>query len=287
MKILVVKPYGFCSGVKRALRLLAEAKKRYKKVYTFGKIIHNRPVVERLKKEGIIPLKKVKGPLDGVLAIRTHGIAFDHLKKIKKYGIRLVDTTCPYVRRVQEIVQMLVEEDYKIIMIGDKNHPEVVSIIGNLKEKGFLFPTDGKIPVAALTSLPKRNKVGVVCQTTLAKEFMDFALSEIIKREFSELRVFDTLCQEVLLRQKIFRKLLEKVDAGLVAGGKESANTRRLYEIGCLFKKPTFWIEEEKELTVVLERLTRLGIRSVGFVSGTSTPDDFCLLVIKKLRGGN
>ncbi|MEO0099400.1 MAG: 4-hydroxy-3-methylbut-2-enyl diphosphate reductase [candidate division WOR-3 bacterium] len=283
MKVLAVKPFGFCSGVKRALRLLAEAKRRYKKIYTLGEIIHNRPVVEKLKGEGIFPLKKVRKNLKGVLAIRTHGISSRHLKKIEKYGIRLVDTTCPYVRRVKEIVEMLLADGYRVVVLGDQDHPEVISLMEDLGERGFLFSTNPS-QKRDLTFLGKWDKVGIVCQTTLAKEFMDSALSEIVKNDFSEIRVFNTICREVFWRQKMFKEVMGKVDAGLVAGGKESANTRRLYEIGSLSGKPIFLLEGEDELLPLIERLKELNVESVGFVSGASTPDDFCSWVIKNLK---
>jgi len=284
MRVFVVKPYGFCSGVKRALRLLMEERKKYERIYTFGEIIHNRSVVKRLKKEGIIPIKELKGKLDGVLAIRTHGISPDHLKRIQNYGIKIIDTTCPYVKRVQEIVKMLKEEGYKVVMIGDRNHPEVSSVMGILVKKGILFPASGEIPKKGLTNLKKWDKIGVVCQTTVSREIMTFALEEIGKKDFGEMRVFNTICQEVIKRQSRFQKLMERVDAGVVAGGRNSANTRRLYEIGRLSGKPTFWIEKEEDWLEIKARLKGFRVQSVGFASGTSTPDEFCSWLIKNIK---
>ncbi len=283
MKVYLVKPYGFCSGVKRALRILKLAKAKYKRVYTWGEIIHNRPVVEKLREEGIIPIKRLRRNLNGVLVIRTHGVSPKDLKRMEKYDIKVIDTTCPYVKKVQEIVKMLAKEKYKVGVIGDRNHPEVVAIMGILGENGFLFPTGGEFK-KDLTFFGKDVKIGIVCQTTVDKETMKKVLGEIVKSNFLEMRVFNTICREVFFRQNRFRQLMRKADAGLVAGGRESANTRRLYEIGSLSGRPTLWIEREKDWEEIKGRLGRLRVRSVCFVSGASTPDEFCLWVIKNLK---
>ncbi len=296
MKIWIVRPYGFCSGVKRALRLLDKAKKNFLRVYTLGEIIHNRPMVEKLKSEGIIPIARIRKNLSGILAIRTHGISARHLKKIKNYGIKILDTTCPYVRRVQEIAEMLSKDGYKVVVVGDKNHPEVVSIMENIRGSGLLFSTDQEFGIGAarprainpdesfFNRLGNKDKVGVVCQTTVSQETLLHCLALLAKKDLSELRVFNTICQEVSIRQKRFKEALANACACVVVGGKKSANTQRLYQIGCASGKPCFWIEEEKEWPEVKSFLNELEPKTVCFVSGTSTPDELFLRLVKNIK---
>ena len=280
MKVVFAKNIGFCSGVKRAIDIAKiSLKKDSKPVQFLGNLVHNEKVVEKLKKEGgkIIPNpKKIKS---GTLILRAHGEIFNPSKIKEKILIR--DAACPLVRRAQNSAKELFDQGYQVIIIGDKNHPEVRGMEGYTKNKAIVIENESQAQ-----RLKKFKKVGVVAQTTQNLNKVKEILN-IIKKKTKSFQWIDTLCPEVLSRQKELFQILKKVDGILVIGSRSSANTGRLVEIVKENKTPVWWINSLEKLKKVNfnGRGGRWMASTLGVVSGTSTPDWEIKKIKKWLKG--
>jgi len=268
MKIVTVKSAGFCFGVKRAIDIAFKiAKEKRQGVYTLGPIIHNPQVVEKLKEQGIIPLEDFRSRKDiQALIIRTHGIPLSLSKEISSLGFEIIDATCPFVKKAQYYAKLLSEEGYQVVILGEKNHPEV---------KGIMSYARDVIIVDCKTPLPKlKSKVGIVVQTTQSLEALKTLLSGAIIHA-KEIKVYNTICNSTAHRLKETEKLARKVDIMIVVGGKNSANTTQLTRF-CRAFVPTYHIETSSEIK---EEWVK-GIKRLGITAGASTPE----WIIKEVR---
>lgn len=284
-KIYLVKPYGFCSGLKRALHLIKNCEKEYSQIYLLGELLHNPIVIKDLKEKGIKIIKEkeidflnnltAEEKKKTALVIRTHGIPKEILKKIENFGINIINTTCEYIKKICNIVENLKKEGYWVVIIGDSSHPEVKTIKSFAEEKGLIYKKNLK--------LINNSKVGIVSQTTLDEKTYQQSIEEVIDNFCpKELRIFNTLCPEVTKRQKEVKKLTKKVDLMIIVGGKNSANTKRLKEIAEREGCQILWISDFtdiKDLRAFAQKFDKIGI-----ASGTSTPEDFVELVVKNLK---
>ncbi|MEO0293626.1 MAG: 4-hydroxy-3-methylbut-2-enyl diphosphate reductase [candidate division WOR-3 bacterium] len=274
MEIKLAKNMGFCFGVKRAIKIARGIRKSTKeKVWTLGPIIHNPQVVKKLEEEGIIPANDFSEIDSGYVIIRSHGISPEVINKIKEKNLKEIDATCPLVKKAQERAKQLVKEGYETFIIGEKEHPEVISIIAGTKGKAQVID-----PIFIKDLEFKNRKVGLVVQTTQSKDSLRKVV-EFILPKISELRVFNTICDVTSKRQEEVRKLAKNSDVMIIIGGKKSANTSRLVSIakeeGCV----TYHIEEAKEI----KEDWFTDVRKVGVASGASTPEWIIKDVVKKL----
>ncbi len=261
MEVLKTEHPGFCFGVRRAINMVLEAREKTEgNIFTLGPIIHNPQMVEELRRRGIIPVDDVHGIKDGTIVFRTHGICEEEEEDIKLKGLNSIDATCPFVRRVRKKAKFLQKNGYKVVIVGDKNHPEVKSVLSYLHNDGIVLqkPT----PVIA-------KKVGVVSQTTQDKETF-FNIICGLAEGAEELRIYNTICESTWIRQNEVALLASKVDAVLIAGGKNSSNTTKLYNIAKNIQSRTYHIETEDDINP--EWFS--GLKSVGITGGASTPDD-------------
>jgi len=266
MKVVVAEDTGFCYGVKRAIDIVTERLKEKGRVYSLGPLIHNQIVIRKLEKKG---LRIVDNPsqIRGDLIIRSHGLHPVLIEEVKKRNLRIIDATCPFVKMVQRRVKYLITNGYEVIIVGDPNHPEVRTLAGFARDEAIIVNNSSKFKVQSLKLGTK--KVGVVSQTTINNKDYQKTVAQLYKKiEPEEFLIFDTVCQITEKRQKEVSILSRKVDAFLVLGGKESSNTRTLYEI-CRKRGPTFLVEASSQ--VKKEWFT--GVKTVGILSGTSTPD--------------
>ena len=263
MKIVVAKTAGFCFGVKRAIDIAFKiAMEKRKGVYTLGPIIHNPQVVERLKNKGIIPIEDIKTKKDiRALIIRTHGITLQLLKEITSMGCEIIDATCPFVKKAQHYAKLLNEDNYQVVILGEKNHPEVQSLMS--------YATDDAIVVDGKTPLPKlKNKVGIIVQTTQPLDILQKVLYDALEHS-NEIKVYNTICNSTALRLKETEKMARKVDVMFVVGGKNSANTTQLTRLCKSLSVPTYHIETASEIKGEwIKRAKKLGI-----TTGASTPE--------------
>ncbi len=269
VEIIVAPNAGFCFGVKRAVKLAEEASELVKegiRVFTMGPIIHNPQEVERLSKLGVKPLNGEELKEGDAIIIRSHGIPPEKERELRNKGLKVIDATCPYVKAVHEAVCQLAREGYFIVLVGEKNHPEVIGTLGYLRECG------GKgIVVERLEDLKeayKYERVGVVSQTTQNEKFFKEVVGELALW-VKELKVINTICNATSVRQEDVYKLAPEVDVMIIIGGKNSGNTRRLYNISKSLNPNSYHIETADELKEEWFK----GVKKVGITAGASTPD--------------
>uniref|UniRef100_A0A7C3NDT3 4-hydroxy-3-methylbut-2-enyl diphosphate reductase n=1 Tax=candidate division WOR-3 bacterium TaxID=2052148 RepID=A0A7C3NDT3_UNCW3 len=269
MKIVVAKNSGFCFGVKRAMKIIDDLEKfsKEKPLYTLGPIIHNPQVVDSLEEKGIFPLEDVSKVKKGSLILRTHGVEKKLLDKIKRKNIKYIDATCPFVANAHNYVKKLFKEGYLVVIFGEKDHPEILAINSQIDNKGIVV--EKKEDVKKIFNL-KDRKIGVISQTTQSLEKFKEIVCELMDN-FKEIYVVNTICNATSLRQNSAVEVAKKVDLMLVIGGKNSGNTKRLFQICYALNKNTFHIETYKEIESFKEKV--LKSKSVGLVAGASTPD--------------
>jgi 4-hydroxy-3-methylbut-2-enyl diphosphate reductase len=275
MEIITAKRAGFCFGVKRAIDITFDIAKEHREgVYTLGPIIHNPQVIEKLEHEGIAPLEI--SDLDNrpirSLIIRTHGIPCHLYDKIASLGIRIIDATCPFVKNAQHYAKLLKENGYQVVILGDKDHPEVKGIMSYAGDDALVVDEDSPLPRL-------KPKVGVVVQTTQPVEALKKVLSQIIEHT-KEVKVYNTICNSTALRLKETEDMARTADVMVVVGGKNSANTTQLANLCRSRSVTTYHIETETELDASWFR----GARKVGITAGASTPEWIIAKVIKRIR---
>lgn len=277
MKVRVAKTAGFCMGVRRAMDLvLAAARERQPEevIHTYGPLIHNTQVLRMLEERGVLCLKRLEDTEGGRLIIRAHGIPPQELKAIKSKGFEVINATCPKVARVQGIIKKHALGGYHVVIVGDKSHAEVIGLQGFANGRAMVLST-----IEEVDRLPKMDKVLIVAQTTQEEQaFLEIV--ERLKQRYPEAQVHNTICDSTHRRQGEVRDLCWEVDAMVVVGGKESANTRRLVEIAAATGIPTFHIETEEEL----DRKKLGNFNVVGVTAGASTPNWLIRRVIRELE---
>lgn len=270
MKVTVAPYAGFCSGVKRAIRLAEDALKKKKKVFTLGPIIHNQSVVEELEQKGIRSIKDFTKNEDAIVVIRSHGLEPKALQEVQSYGYEVVDATCPYVRRAQNYVENLKQDGYYIVIVGEAEHPEVKGLMGFAGDTGTVYESRRPLP---------SGKIGVVAQTTLDIAQLKAALGDLIEHA-EEIKVYNTICAETKLRISSAQEIAHQVDLMIVVGGRISANTTHLAAL-CRKIRPTHHIERANEIKPEWLKDARV----VGVTAGTSTPQWVIDEVVTKLEG--
>jgi (E)-4-hydroxy-3-methyl-but-2-enyl pyrophosphate reductase len=269
MRVKLAKTAGFCMGVKRAVDMVLDmaSDRSHDIIYTYGPLIHNPPTIELLRKRGIVPIGSLDGidqaPPGAAMIIRAHGISPAERKKIREKGFRIVDATCPKVGHVQAIIKKHAARGFTILIVGDREHPEVNGLLGFAGAAGIVLGSPDE-----LESLPELTKVCVVAQTTQnLEEYTD--ICNRVRQRFSEAVVFDTICDTTEKRQAEIRALASDTDAVFVVGGQNSANTRRLEKLAKLQGKPAFHIETVEEL----QKIDIEPYRRIGVSAGASTPN--------------
>ncbi len=277
MKVIVAQGCGFCPGVRNAIKIAQQTLAKRKKglaVYSLGEIIHNKDVVGQLEKAGLKIAKNVEQLANGTIIIRSHGAGEEQLKQIRKKGLKIVDATCILVKRVQKIAKMLHRQGYKVVIIGDKGHPEVQAVLGSAPDIAVIGnKTD-------INNLKKTKKLGVICQTTQSPEHFAKMIAQIAKERFSELKVINTLCKEAIKRQTCAVQLCKKVDIMFILGGLHSANTKKLAELCKKYNPKTFHLQNWKEL----DKSILFGNNVAGVTAGASTPQWIINEFVDKLR---
>jgi len=276
MKVRIAKASGFCFGVKRAMDLALEAaqRKSREKIFTDGPLIHNPQALKMLRKRGVVPLQEEKNNIGSTVIIRSHGVSPQRRRELDKISATVVDATCPKVKKVQSIIAKFAQRGFFVIIVGDGHHAEVQGLLGYAGKRGMVIQSEQD-----LTKLPLGKKLCVVAQTTQSRKNF-FSLTEKIKERFPETEIFDTICEANRNRQEELKRLCPFVDAVIVVGGKESANTQRLVKIAQSKRVPTFFVESETDLD--LDKLKHY--KEVGVIGGASTPDWSLKRVVSKLE---
>lgn len=275
MHVRLAPSSGFCWGVKRAVDVALAARQKAKgEVLTHGPLIHNKPVVEMLKQKGI-GVYDVGTPSNGqTVVVRAHGLPPSTLEHLQKSGYNLVDATCPHVVRTQKRVQQLSAKGYNVLIIGDKNHAEVIGLVGYSHTQVWVVSTPEE---AEHLDIPE--PIAVVQQSTYSQYDVANILT-VLQRRFKDISIQNTLCGVTTKAQSEVTDLLKEVDAMVVVGDRMSANTKKLAKVATEARLPTYLVESANELN--FEELKKF--KTVGVTAGTSTPDWQFKEVVKRLQ---
>ena len=268
MSVTVAKSAGFCFGVSRAVELVEQAAQAGKKVVTLGPIIHNRHVVDKFLRlgVGVIDTPEEAGPGDTVI-IRSHGVSRDVVRRLENRGVEIIDATCPFVKRIHGIVSRAEEEGRLPIIIGTPTHPEVEGIAGWCGDcRVFESPEELENWAKSQENL-KDLAICMVSQTT-STEFLWKTCGEIAKKQFTNLKIFDTICRATEYRQSEAADLSKKCQAMVVVGDPKSSNTGRLAMICREHCGRVALVDNAAELDPDFFR----GVADVGITAGASTP---------------
>ncbi len=277
VKVSLAEHLGFCFGVRRALRIAEKALREAKgDVYSLGPLIHNPRVVEKLEKKGLKTVPGLHRLENGTLIVRSHGIHPVLAAEARKKGLRLIDAACPYVASAQRKAALLRKAGYRVVIFGDRNHPEVKALLG--VTAGRAVVVERGTDVSRL--LRKREKIGLVAQTTQPGAEYAKIIAALARGNFRELRVFNTICSATAERQEAARRLSRRVELMIVVGGRASANTGRLTQICRQAGIDTYQVEGAEQI----KPQWRKGKRHIGVTGGASTPQWLIEEVVKKLQ---
>lgn len=263
MNVIRADTLGTCMGVRRALQMVDQTLASHPgtRVYTLGPLIHNARVVEEYRRKGVQQVSDVAGVRGGIVVVRTHGVGPGERRALEHAGVECVDATCPNVRRVQELVRSHAERGFAIVIVGDAGHGEVKGIRGYAPQ-ALVIRSE-----AEAETVPLSSQTLVVSQTTFTRSAYRSICSVLARREPAIL-VRDTTCAATERRQESLVSLSASVDALVVIGGKDSANTRWLYQTARATGRPSWHVESADELAPEIARFA-----TVGITAGASTPD--------------
>ncbi len=274
MEIFVADSCGFCFGVKRAVDLANNAADLEGETKTLGPIIHNPQVVNSLASKGITVAESLDDLDSGNIIIRSHGVGPEIYEKAEEKGLHIIDATCPHVKKAQRDAKSVIDEGMTLIILGERNHPEVKSINLWANNEGIIIEDEKEVD-----DLPFAKKMGVVVQTTFS-QFKFSCIIDMLEKKTKTLKVYKTICNATEERQNAAVKLAKNVDVMVVIGGKNSGNTRRLAEVCRDVKCATYHIETAAEL----EPSWFIGAQSAGITAGASTPDWIIKEVINRMN---
>lgn len=289
-KIKLAKNAGFCYGVKRAVDTTIKLKENnpQKQISVLGELIHNSHVISELEKLGIKTIDTIPEKGEGICIIRSHGESDDIFSKIQKSGFELVDLTCFDVKKVQKKAVELAQNNYFVIILGKKEHPEVRAIFLNAQKKAQ--NPDNVFVAGSIADLKKvedkikiSKKTGVVLQTTQTKEYL-FEVVEYLSSICKILNIQNTICPSTTLRQQEAKKLAEESELMIVVGSKKSANTTHLAQLLSKITK-TIHIEKPDEIENFKDLISNS--KNIGITAGASTPDSIINKVIKNIESIN
>lgn len=278
MEVRIADNAGFCFGVKRAMKMAWDEleNKSENNIYSLGPLIHNKQAVDRYKEKGLVEMDNLESiPSESKLIIRSHGVAEKVYTESKAKNMEIVDTTCPFVKKIHDIVKDFSDRGYKIIIVGNANHPEIIGINGWCNNEAIVI---NKLEEIDDITFDPTQIYCVVSQTTANLESFDKIVQKL-KTKINNLTVKNTICFATKERQISAIDLAREVDCMVVIGGKHSSNTQKLVNI-CKDLVPTFSIETKEEL----EKEKFAGFKVAGVTAGASTPDWIIEEVINYLK---
>lgn len=280
-KVLIARNAGFCEGVKRAVELATKAvetNQSGKKIFSLGRLVHNSFVVEKLEKLGVSVVASLAEIQEsGYLIISAHGVSPKIFAEVKSKKQNLIDTTCVWVRKVQDLAQKLSQENYQVVIVGDKDHPEVRGVVEWAGGQAIVIES-----IDDIKNLDKIKKTGLLAQTTQSIEGFQ-KIAQILKKEIKNLTIFNTICGATEKRQKAAMELAGQVGVMFVIGDEASANTRRLYQLCSQINPKTFFIQSVKDLKPQMLESKKI----IGLTAGASTPDWIITEVVQKIKDEN
>ena len=265
-------------GVRRAVEMALDApEKNENPIRTYGPLIHNPQVLEVLASKDISILDKIPDQGSGTVLLRAHGVPPETKKQLKDSGFHVLDATCPRVIKVQTVIRKHARKDFASIIVGDRDHPEVIGLLGYAGDSGYVVGS-----LQELKALPPFENAIIVAQTTQNTELFD-DIKKWASENHAHYKIYNTICDSTERRQDEVKRLAESVDAMIVVGGRSSGNTKRLFEIAQLSGKPAYHIETEKDLkSLDIDVLS--SARQIGITAGASTPNWIIKKVYKELE---
>lgn len=282
MKITVAKSSGFCFGVERALKIARDLATAGNDVRMLGDIVHNENVVQEMESAGIRKIKRLGKGVGKTLLIRAHGASKKTIESASGKNYKIVDATCPMVREIHKIAIDMHNKGYRVIVIGDKKHDEVLGIVGQIDRKALVVGSADDIQESVFRRI---RKAAVVVQSTQSMENVSLIMAKL-KKLIPDLVFHNTICNTTRRKQAEIKKMPLRNDVVIIIGSKTSANTLRLYEISKSLNKRTYRINSGSDIQGRWFR----NASSVGIMAGASTPDYTTREVInsiKKVRGKN
>lgn len=275
MKIEVAEFAGFCFGVKRAMDMAWNELENAKgDIYSLGQLIHNTQAVGRYKEKGLKVIDSVEGELSGSVIIRSHGVSLGVYNKLKEKEVNIVDATCPFVKKIQDIVYKSFSEGKEIVIVGNPKHPEVIGINGWCENSAKIVKTTGDIEQYNWDG----GRYCVVAQTTMNIDQYE-SIKKMLTDKVEDIEFYNTICLATKERQDASKLLSKKAQAMIVIGGYHSSNTQKLTEI-CSGNCPTFHVETKEELDINL--ISKYSV--LGITAGASTPDWIIKEVIEYIQ---
>ena len=275
MEIILAEYSGFCFGVKNAIKTTLKVLDKNDTIYSLGPIIHNNQVMNKMGNKGLKVIESINQMNNGKVIIRSHGVSLSTILEIKENNnIDIIDTTCPFVKKIQLRVQQYYNEGYQIVIIGSSAHVEVIGINGWCNNTAYIINSRKDVE-----NMPNYDRICVVSQTTATFEnFKEF--SELIKLKGRDVKIFNTICNATRLRQTSCENLAKKVDAMIIIGGFHSSNTQKLAKISNKFCLNTYHIETAAQLPK--DEFNKY--EKIGITAGASTPDWIIEEVIEKME---
>lgn len=275
----MAKTAGFCFGVDKAINTVNTIiNTSANSIYTLGPIIHNEQVVESFKNKGVKVINEIE-EIDEIeegsnIVIRAHGITPEQHSRLLEKGLNVIDATCPYVKKIQKLVKKKYDEGWKVVIVGDKNHPEVKGINGWCNNEAFIVNS-----VDELDEWKNEvDKICVVAQTTITLNKWE-AINKYLEKKFENIIKFDTICNATTQRQIEAIEIAKQVDIMIVIGGYSSSNTQKLYEVCLNYCPETYKVGMPGDLP--LEYIKKHN--KIGLTAGASTPDWIIKEVIEKM----
>ena len=264
IKIILADSAGVCFGVENAVSTAEKELLKNKKVYSYGPLIHNPQSIEKLEENGLEVINKIENK-HGKIIIRAHGITIEEESKLGETGSELIDMTCPIVKRLQFAIKALTEDGYHVIIVGDKNHPEIIGAKSYGKNNISIIKSVSEVDDLS----NKFNRLGVVAQTTIPVENFWRVVDRLKTIDELDLKVIDTLCDDIHNKQVEAKEIAKDVDVMIIIGGKNSSNTKEIAKICKKVNPLTYQVE-------TYDQLRQLKIdfknKTVGISAGASTP---------------
>jgi (E)-4-hydroxy-3-methyl-but-2-enyl pyrophosphate reductase len=277
VKVLLAKHAGYCYGVERAFNMVeVAAATTDRPITTLGPLIHNQQAIEALHEDRNVSMADTLGQIEsGTVVIRTHGVPPEVFQEAQNRGLDVIDATCPFVRSAQRLAAKLVEAGYTLVVLGERNHPEVIGVTAHAGGRAVVIEDPAEIE----QYFPLK-RVGIVVQTTQPLDKLE-KLVELLLPHCKDISIQNTICYATTDRQEAARELARKVQAMVVVGGRHSGNTRRLVDICREEQVPVYHIETADEIS----RGWFEGIDTVGVTAGASTPGFIIEAVVGTLKG--
>ena len=278
--VILASPHGFCAGVERAVEIANAMLAQYPKpVYCLRQIVHNRQVIDALTQKGMVFVQNINEiPCGATVLFSAHGVSPDICKAARKLGLRVIDATCPFVTKVHHEVLRYARQDYSILLIGDRNHDEIVGVASEAPDRVTIIETETD---ALNVTVPDPTKVAVMTQTTLSLDELAHVLT-LLRQRFPDLETPSEMdiCYATRNRQQAVRELSGRVDAFVILGAENSSNSNRLAQVARAEGCPAY-------LVSALESLAGLAldkVNTLGLTAGASTPETFVRNTIAHLK---